>query len=379
MNHARTLLLLCTVAALGMGCARANTLQGRIDGLRGVVTQAERNGAYRCAPRHLALAKAHLDFAHTDLAQADVRDAERHFVVAEANAHAAFELSPPERCAPRSVTVVERAEPGDRDGDGIPDDEDACPDDPEDYDGYEDADGCPEDQDSDGDGIPDSRDLCPLEPEDMDGYQDADGCPEPDNDLDGLVDAVDRCPTDPEDFDGWQDEDGCLDPNNDGDALPDVDDKCPNEPGPKDEEGCPKVYEDVEVTTTHIRIRQTVHFETAKAKIRPVSYPILTTVAQVLRDYPDIRVEVQGHTDSRGSAKYNLGLSDRRAESVRAYLIEQGIEASRLTSRGYGKDQPIESNRTAAGRAANRRVEFKRIDDGAQGASGATQPKDEGG
>jgi OmpA-OmpF porin, OOP family len=351
--------------ALGTGCVRGHTLEGRIDGLREIVEQAERNGAYRCAPRQLALAKAHLDFAETELTQADLRDAEAHFVLAEPNAHAAFRLSPPEHCAPRGVTVVKRALPGDRDGDGIPDDEDECPDDPEDFDGYQDVDGCPEDQDTDGDGIPDSRDLCPLEPEDMDGYQDTDGCPEPDNDLDGIPDEVDRCPNEPEDFDGWQDEDGCPDPNNDGDALPDATDKCPNEPGPKDEEGCPRVYEDVEVTTTHIRIRQTVHFEFNKAKIRPVSYPILSTVAQALKDHPEIRVEIQGHTDSRGAAAYNQRLSEQRADAVRVYLIEKGIEAARLVSRGYGEEQPIESNRTASGRAANRRVEFKRIDTGA--------------
>jgi OmpA-OmpF porin, OOP family len=351
---------------LGAGCARGDALHGRIDGLRQVVEQAERNGAYQCAPRHLALAKAHLTFAESDLRQADVRDAEAHFALAEPNAHAAYRLSPPERCAPRGVAVTALPpKPGDRDGDGIPDREDQCPDDPEDFDGFEDEDGCPEDQDTDGDGIPDSRDLCLLEPEDFDGYQDADGCPEPDNDLDGIPDAADRCPNDPEDFDGWQDEDGCPDPNNDGDAFPDVTDKCPNEPGPADGDGCPRVYEDVEVTTTHIRIRQTVHFETAKAKIRPVSFPILNTVAQVLRDYPEIRVEVQGHTDSRGKAAYNQKLSEDRAASVRAYLIEQGIDPSRMVARGYGLTQPIESNATAAGRAANRRVEFKRIDESA--------------
>lgn len=376
MGTLRGLGLSCLALVLGLGCARANTLQGRIEGLRDLVVQAERNGAYRCAPRQLALAEAHLEFAATDLAQTDLRDAEAHFTIAEVNAKAALGLSPPEHCAPRQVTVVERSTPQDRDGDGIPDDEDACPDDPEDYDGFEDADGCPEDQDTDGDGIPDSRDLCPLEPEDKDGYQDADGCPEPDNDLDGILDDVDRCPLEPEDFDGWQDADGCPDPNNDGDALADVDDRCPNEPGPEDEEGCPRDYEDVEVTTTHIRIQQTVHFEFNKAKIRSVSHSILNTVAEVLHDHPEIRVEIQGHTDSRGRASYNQRLSEERAESVRSYLVEQGVDTSRLTARGYGEERPIESNRTAAGRAANRRVEFQRIDESAGTGPSA---KDDGG
>ncbi|MFW5875794.1 MAG: OmpA family protein [Myxococcota bacterium] len=357
-------------------CARGNTLQGRIGGLGEVVQQAERNGAYRCAPRELALAKAHLRFARTELAQGQPEEGEDHLVLAEPNAHAAYRLSPPDRCAPRGVSVAKRKAPGDRDGDGILDPDDECPDEPEDFDAFEDEDGCPEDQDTDGDGVPDSRDLCMLEPEDVDGYLDTDGCPEPDNDLDGILDDDDECPNDPEDFDGWQDEDGCPEPNNDGDPLPDLEDECPNEPGPEDENGCPRVYEDVEVTTTHIRIRQKIHFEFNKAKIRPVSYGILDTVAEVLEDYPEVRVEVQGHTDSRGSDKYNQGLSEERAGSVRKYLIDKGIDPSRMVSRGYGESQPIESNRTAAGRAANRRVEFKRIDEGAQDGNqgeGATE------
>ncbi|MFW6050497.1 MAG: OmpA family protein [Myxococcota bacterium] len=360
------------------GCGRGAAMQGRIEGLREVVEQAERNGAYRCAPRELALAKAHLEFAETELLQGEPGDAEAHFTLAEPNVHAAFRLSPPERCAPRGVAVAKRKpKPGDRDGDGLLDPDDECPDDPEDFDAYEDADGCPEDQDTDGDGIPDSRDLCMLEPEDVDGYLDTDGCPDPDNDLDGVPDVDDDCPNDPEDMDGWQDADGCPDPNNDGDPLPDVDDRCPNEPGPEAEEGCPKVYEDVEVTTTHIRIRQKIHFEFNKARIRPVSYPILDTVTQVLNDYPEIRIEVQGHTDSRGSDRYNQRLSEQRANAVRQYLIEKGIEASRLVSKGYGESQPIESNRTAAGRAANRRVEFKRIDEGARQAEAQEQAEGE--
>lgn len=377
---------LCCLLLIGLfACARGNTLQGRIDGLREVINQAERNGAYRCAPRELALAKSHLEFAETELKQGDPGEAEDHFALAEPNAHAAYRLSPPDRCAPRGVSIVKRKKPGDRDGDGILDSVDKCPDDPEDYDAYQDQDGCPEDQDTDGDGLPDSRDMCIVSPEDVDGYLDTDGCPEPDNDLDGIPDTADRCPNDPEDFDGWQDTDGCPDPDNDADGTPDVQDKCPNEPGPKDEQGCPKVYKNVEVTTTYIRIHQQVHFEFNKAKIRHVSYPILNTVAQVMRDYPDIKIEVQGHTDSRGSDSYNLRLSQARAEAVRQYLIEQGIDASRMTAVGYGETQPIETNATAAGRAANRRVEFKRIDAGAQQAqqpqsgqpqSGDSQPGD---
>ncbi len=361
--------ILCVTALGLLGCSRAATLQGRIDGLRDIVDQAERNGAYRCAPRELAIAQANLDFAEVELAQGSVDRADYHFNLAEPNGRAAFRLSPAARCSPRGVEI-ERPEPapGDRDGDGILDPDDQCPDDPEDFDAYEDEDGCPEDQDQDGDGNPDTTDACPVEPEDGDGYLDEDGCPEPDNDLDGLTDQGDRCPNEPEDLDGFQDADGCPDLDNDGDTIPDATDNCPNEPGPPDEQGCPRVYQDVEVTSTGIVIHQRIYFEYDRAVIRDISFPILNTVAQVLRDFPDITIEIQGHTDDRGSDEYNLRLSGERAESVRTYLQGQGIASHRLSARGYGETRPIDTNRTEAGRATNRRVEFVRTDAVAQRA-----------
>jgi hypothetical protein len=130
----------------------------------------------------------------------------------------------------------------DADGDGIPDVRDQCPFEPEDRDGFEDADGCP-DPDNDGDGIPDAVDKCPDEPEDRDNWQDEDGCPDPDNDGDGIPDVLDKCPYEPEDKDGFSDEDGCPDPDNDNDGIPDDLDKCPDEPedrdGFEDADGCP--------------------------------------------------------------------------------------------------------------------------------------------
>lgn len=364
MKRAALVIALMAATILG-GCSRAATLSGRIRGLREVVEQAERNGAYHCAPRELAIARANIEFAETEMAQGNMDRAEQHFALAEPNARAAFRLSPATRCAPEEAPPPEPA-PGDRDGDGILDPDDRCPDEPEDFDGYEDEDGCPEDQDSDGDGIPDSLDLCPVEPEDFDGYQDEDGCPEPDNDLDSLLDAADRCPNEPEDVDGFQDADGCPDLDNDGDGIPDTSDRCPNEPGPADEQGCPRVYRDVEVTSTGIVIHQTVYFEFNRAVIRPQSFPLLDTVAQVLHDFPDITVEIQGHTDDRGRDEYNLRLSSERAEAVRQYLIQKGIDPSRMSARGYGETRPLASNRTAAGRARNRRVEFVRTDPAAR-------------
>ena len=143
------------------------------------------------------------------------------------------------------IGIVFEPNVGDRDGDGIKDDVDKCPDEPEDFDGFQDEDGCP-DPDNDRDGNPDVDDKCPNVPEDKDGFQDADGCPEGnknDRDGDGILDDVDKCPDEPEDFDGFQDEDGCPDPDNDNDGILDVDDLCPNDPedkdGFEDADGCP--------------------------------------------------------------------------------------------------------------------------------------------
>ncbi|MDQ3033778.1 MAG: OmpA family protein, partial [Myxococcota bacterium] len=313
-----------------------------------------------CAPRELATAQAHLEFADVELDQGDLGRAQEHFALAEPNARAALRMSPPERCLPQDEAPP--PQPGDRDGDGILDPDDRCPDDPEDRDGVEDDDGCPEDQDTDGDSITDTNDLCPLEPEDRDGHLDEDGCPDPDDDLDGILDGEDRCPREAEDRDGHEDQDGCPDPDNDTDGFPDVTDRCPNEPGIEAEQGCPRVYQDVEVTSEGIVIRQQIFFETNRAVIRSVSFPILDTVAQVMRDFPDITIEVQGHTDARGRDAHNLRLSQQRAESVREYLVRAGIAPERLTAHGYGETQPIETNATAEGRAANRRVEFRRTD-----------------
>ena len=352
------------VALMLSGCSQGALLRGRAAGIRDVLDAARRNGAYRCAPREFALAEANLQFADTELSEGDAVRAEEHLELAEPNARAAFDSSPVDRCTDQPAAPAPVAD-NDPDHDGIVGAADQCPNVAEDFDGFEDTDGCPEDQDSDGDGVPDSRDACTLEAEDVDNYLDADGCPDPDNDLDGVLDAADHCANDPEDMDGYLDTDGCQDRDNDSDSLADVDDQCPNEPGRAEEHGCPRVYENVQVTGTSIRILQTVHFQFDKAVILTDSFQLLNTVAQVLRDYPTLAVEVQGHTDSRGRAAHNTTLSDARANAVRTYLISQGIDAARLTARGYGATVPLDSNLTDAGRAANRRVEFVRTDAGA--------------
>lgn len=350
----------CALACL-ISCSQGPQLRGKIAGLNDIVEQAERNGAIRCAPRELAVAKSQLQFATLELDQGFISKANAHLWRAEPNAHAAYFLSPPQYCAERGFVEVT---PGDRDGDGFLDPQDKCPDQPETYQGFEDGDGCPDDADSDGDGIPDSKDSCVLEPEDKDNYLDEDGCPEVDNDLDTLLDASDKCPLDAEDLDGYEDDDGCPDPDNDKDTVPDVKDQCPNEIGSTTEEplGCPTKPALVVVTDCEVKITQQIHFEFNKDKIRPESFPVLDAVVEALRKNPAIKIEVQGHTDNKGTAVYNKSLSDRRAKSVMKYLLEHGIEISRLASHGYGFERPLVDNSTEQNRALNRRVQFVRTE-----------------
>jgi outer membrane protein OmpA-like peptidoglycan-associated protein len=286
---------------------------------------------------------------------------------------------------------------GDRDGDGIKDDVDKCPDDPEDYDGFEDEDGCPDpdnDQDGipdeldscpnepetfngykdedgcpdsvvrdrDGDGIPDDVDKCPDEPEDFDGFEDEDGCPDPDNDKDGILDKVDLCPNDPEDFDGFEDEDGCPDPDNDHDRIPDKLDKCPNEPetynGFEDEDGCPDKGL-VVVTRGKLEIMDKIYFETDKDEILPRSFPLLDQIAGTIKGHPEILlIEVQGHADERGDDEHNLDLTDRRAKSVMRALEDRDVTLGRLRAKGYGETKPICTQHNEECWSKNRRVEF---------------------
>jgi outer membrane protein OmpA-like peptidoglycan-associated protein len=250
----------------------------------------------------------------------------------------------------------------DSDGDGIPDGADLCPKEPEDKDGFDDEDGCP-DPDNDQDGIPDDRDKCPNDPEDKDGFQDDDGCPELDNDGDGIPDAQDKCPNEPEDKDGFQDDDGCPDPDNDGDGIPDDKDKCPNEPetknGVDDDDGCPDSGGAVQIGSGKVEIPDQIQFETGRATILPRSYALLDRIAQKLKENPAIRrVRVEGHTDNQGGADKNQSLSQARADAVIDYLSRRGVDGSRLQGVGYGATRPIATNATAGGRAKNRRVEF---------------------
>ena len=254
--------------------------------------------------------------------------------------------------------------PKDTDGDGIPDRIDKDPLHAEDFDHFQDEDGAP-DYDNDQDGIPDKIDKAPNQPEDKDGFQDDDGVPDPDNDGDGILDVNDKAPNQPEDKDGYQDEDGVPDPDNDHDGIPDVKDKCPNEPetvnGYEDSDGCPDKKPEIAVEKGKTIVLEGVHFASGSAKLTPDSKQTLDKVVNTLKENPEIQVEIRGYTDNTGSYKVNMRLSQKRAEAVRDYLVEHGIDGSRIQAKGYGPANPIADNSTPEGRAKNRRIEFYRI------------------
>ncbi len=253
----------------------------------------------------------------------------------------------------------------DSDGDGLLDKDDACPQEPEDKDGFKDSDGCPE-YDNDNDGLADTVDDCPNNPEDIDSFEDINGCPDPDNDKDLILDTLDECPNDAEDKDGFEDKNGCPDYDNDQDGIPDTTDDCPDSAEIfnefMDSDGCPDVKPVTEEITRGAIVLDGVTFESSKADLKHESFEILNEVAKSLDEWIEIKIEIQGHTDAIGAADFNQNLSQKRAESVMNYLISQGVDALRLTAVGYGEDQPIADNATRDGRAENRRVEMHRVD-----------------
>jgi outer membrane protein OmpA-like peptidoglycan-associated protein len=231
-------------------------------------------------------------------------------------------------------------------------------------------------KDTDGDGIPDDIDACPTEPEDHKDPDPMDGCPAPsDRDGDGIPDQFDKCPDEPEDKDGIQDQDGCPEDDADQDGIPDTKDACPKEPGPASPDpkknGCPQF---IKREGSTVFVLQQVHFATGSATIEPDSFPMLGEIASLLKANPAIKkMRIEGHTDNRGNADFNLDLSKRRAASVRTWLVQHGIEDGRLESEGYGLTRPIDTNDTDAGRLANRRVEFKILQEDSGGGGGGSK------
>lgn len=248
----------------------------------------------------------------------------------------------------------------DTDKDGVFDDEDACKETPGKRSEDPKKHGCPEEKDRDKDGVLDDDDACPDEKGVADSDPKKNGCP-PDRDGDGVLDKDDACPdlkgkasADPE-------QNGCPG-DTDGDGIRDDQDACPREKGKPDSDpsknGCPSL---VRVTNNEIVILQQVQFKTASDVILPSSDDLLQQVSAVLKEHPELtKVEIQGHTDNRGSAALNQALSQRRAASVVKWLVNRGgVEAGRLTPKGYGKDDPIDTNDTDEGRQKNRRVQFR--------------------
>ncbi|MEP6583596.1 MAG: OmpA family protein [Ginsengibacter sp.] len=238
--------------------------------------------------------------------------------------------------------VVEIPQVSDRDGDGIVDTLDACPDQA----GLAALQGCP---DKDGDGIADKDDKCP----DVAGLAKYQGCPIPDTDKDGINDEEDKCPNTP----GVARYQGCPVPDKDGDGVNDEEDKCPNEAGPSSNFGCPVI--DVVIVEKINKAAQNIFFSIGSARLLPKSFKSLKDVAQIMNDNPSYKIDVDGHTSNTGGTELNQKLSESRAASVRQYLIENGVDESRIVATGYGENKPIEDNKTAAGRAKNRRVEMR--------------------
>jgi OmpA-OmpF porin, OOP family len=229
----------------------------------------------------------------------------------------------------------------DKDGDGVPDADDKCPDVP----GVAALSGCP---DRDADGITDADDKCP----ETAGLAKYNGCPIPDTDADGINDEQDKCPSEK----GFARYQGCPIPDSDADGINDEEDKCPNKAGTAANMGCPEISKEVIEKISYAA--KNVFFATGSAKLLPKSFKSLDEIATILAKDESLLMDVDGHTDDQGKDDANLLLSQNRANAVKAYLVSKGVADARLKSTGYGEAKPVADNKTAAGRAKNRRVEM---------------------
>lgn len=269
------------------------------------------------------------------------------------------------------LNTVGPKKPKDKDKDGVPDAEDACPD----LAGSVLTKGCP---DKDADGLPDNIDNCPnvagsakykgcpIPDTDKDGINDEEdkcpelagssaymGCPIPDRDKDGINDELDECPDKP----GTKEYKGCPIPDTDGDGLNDKEDKCPTEAGDADNGGCPQIKQEIVEKVNYAA--KSIFFEKSSDKLLAKSFQSLDEVAKILKENASLHLTIEGYTDNLGNPAFNQALSEKRANAVRAYLLKQGIEESKLKAKGFGSEKPVATNETAEGRAQNRRVELK--------------------
>jgi outer membrane protein OmpA-like peptidoglycan-associated protein len=217
-------------------------------------------------------------------------------------------------------------------------------------------------RDHDGDGIPDTRDKCVDVPEDRDGFQDEDGCPEADNDGDGIPDDKDGCPNIAEDKDGFQDEDGCADEDNDRDGILDKDDQCPLEPetlnGERDDDGCPDQGLIV-MNDDRVMLQERLLFDTNSARIKKTAEPILRAIVKLQSQHPEwTKVRIEGHADQRGDGSLNQELSERRATAAREALVSLGVPADLIVAEGFGSSRLINHEDSEEAYGRNRRVEF---------------------
>ncbi len=245
-----------------------------------------------------------------------------------------------EDACPQAAGIIGMNGCPDADGDGITDLEDKCPNDA----GSADLDGCP---DSDGDGIADINDLCPNEA----GSRENGGCP--DSDGDGVPDNLDKCPNEA----GLKNLNGCNEPDTDGDGIIDKEDKCPTVAGVSSNDGCPEIEEDVKEVLREAL--EGVQFQSGSDVLLRSSYAKLDKVVEVMNSHDEFKLKISGYTDNTGNADSNLALSKKRAHAAEKYLVDKGIDASRISAEGYGIANPIADNNTREGRAKNRRVEFE--------------------
>jgi OOP family OmpA-OmpF porin len=314
-----------------LGCAAAPIREGQLQSVQRSIEHVTRAGALACAPRELALARAHYDFALLDLEQGDAQRALQQLVVAEENVGAAQVLTSERACSfrARGAEEMRASAPGKR----MPD--------------------------RDHDSIPDDRDACPYEAEDGRAPFEADGCMMSDADADGVADALDACPYEPHGRDETHADDGCPSPHVGAVASSDKASLATC----RDAVACAKTgYPNLTIHDKELKLSNPVVFWGDSSNLRESSYAVLDTVAEVLRDHPSMTLDIVAHTDDRGEHARNLLLSQEQAESVRRYLVERGVAATRLTAQGYGETRPIESNSTSRGRAINRRIDLMRTD-----------------
>jgi outer membrane protein OmpA-like peptidoglycan-associated protein len=310
------------VAIVLCSCVSSGALRDRAKAVESDVATARMQRADECAPRDFAAAEANLRFANVEMSQGNGSRADEHLALAQRAARAAVDRS--RECGAVSVLIRDRKAKVSL-------------------------------IDSDNDGVPDVDDLCP----ELAGPVENRGCPlSGDRDRDQITDDIDRCP----DVPGPKENFGCPWPDRDRDGVADADDRCPDEPGPKENFGCPRKQTLIVVRKDRIELKQQIHFSPNRDIILKGSYPVLRQVARAMKDAPGVVVRIEGHTDNVGSRNRNLKLSQRRAEAVKEFLVKQGVLRPRMIAEGYGQTRPIAPNTNRAGRAANRRVEFRIVE-----------------